>query len=80
MRTFVICTKKLRRMRWIRHVARMGGKIKTKKVWYESVKERNYSEDPGVDGRIILKCMSRKLDRRMWTGFISLRIGTNGRC
>jgi hypothetical protein len=36
------------------------------------------SEDIGVDGRIILKCMSGKLDWRVWIVFIWLRIGTGG--
>jgi hypothetical protein len=49
----------------------MGGIRNTKKnVLCESVKEINHSVDLGVDGRIILKCISRKLNRRAWTGFI----------
>ena len=31
---------------------------------------------PGVDGRIILKWMSKKWDGMVWTGLIWLRIGT----
>jgi hypothetical protein len=31
----------------------------------------------GLGGRIILKCMLRKLDSRMWTAFIWLRLETN---
>jgi hypothetical protein len=33
-------------------------------------------EDPGVDGRIILKRIFKKWDERAWAGFIWLRIGT----
>jgi hypothetical protein len=29
-------------------------------VWWEKVRERNHLEDPGVDGRIILRWICRK--------------------
>jgi hypothetical protein len=29
-----------------------------------------------MDGRITLRCIIKKQDGRMWTGFIWLRIGT----
>ena len=35
-------------------------------------------EDPGVDGRIILKCIFERLDGEARTGSIWLRIGTRG--
>ena len=35
-------------------------------------------EDPGVDGRIILKWIIRKRHGGAWTGLIWLRIGTVG--
>jgi hypothetical protein len=35
-------------------------------------------EDPGVDGRIILKLTCERLDGGAWTGSIWLRIGTSG--
>ena len=35
--------------------------------------------DPGVDGRIILRRIFRKLNVWAWTGSSWLRIGTGGR-
>jgi hypothetical protein len=34
--------------------------------------------DPGVDGRIILKCIFKKWDAETWIGLSWLRIGTDG--
>ena len=42
------------------------------------VRERVHLEDPGVDGNIILRCIFRKWDGRVWTGSIWLRTGTGG--
>jgi hypothetical protein len=33
---------------------------------------------PGVDGRIILKCILEKQYMKLWIGFVWLRIGTGG--
>jgi hypothetical protein len=43
------------RMRWARHVARMGAVINAYRIWSENLKGRDYSEELGIDGRIILK-------------------------
>jgi hypothetical protein len=41
-------------MRWAGHVAHMGEerREKCKRFWWESQKERGYSKDQGVDGRM----------------------------
>ena len=67
-----------RRMRWAVHVEYMGrGEAH---IWFRwgNLRERNHVEDPGIDGRIILKGIFRKWDRRVWIGLSSLRIGTGG--
>jgi hypothetical protein len=43
------------RMRWTGHVARMGAAKRSTKLWLESLKGSDHSEDLGVGGRIILK-------------------------
>ena len=40
--------------------------------------KRNHLEDPGVDGRIILRWTFRKWNLELWTGSSWLRIGTGG--
>jgi hypothetical protein len=47
-------------------------------LWKESQKEINQWEDLNVGESIILKCMLEKWDGVVQTGFIWLRIGTNG--
>ena len=39
---------------------------------------RDHMEDPGVNGRIILRWIFRKWDVVAWTGSIGFRIGTGG--
>jgi hypothetical protein len=48
----------------------------SKKVFVPFVAD--HLEDPGVDGRIILKWTCERLDGGAWTGSIWLRIGTHG--
>jgi len=49
-----------------------------KEVWWGNLRERDHLEDPGIDGRIILRWIFRKWDERAWTGSIWIRIGTGG--
>jgi hypothetical protein len=46
---------KWRRMRWERHVARMGERRGLYRVWCGNLLEGDHLGDPGIDGRIILR-------------------------
>jgi hypothetical protein len=46
---------------------------------WENLREIEHLENPGVDGRIILRWSFRKWDVGAWIGSVRLRIGTDGR-
>jgi len=69
---------KSRRVRWARHVARMGERRGVYRVWWGNLKERDDLGDRGIDGRIILKWIFTTWDVGAWTGLIWLRKWTGG--
>jgi len=69
----------LRRMRWAGLVARMGEGRGVHRVLVGKPEEKRPLGDPDVDGRIILRCIFRKWEGVVGTGWSWLRIGTGGR-
>jgi len=60
---------KSRRMRWAGHVARMRQRGGVYRVLVGKLRKIYHLEDPGVDGRIILRRMFRKLVHGLdWSG------------
>jgi len=60
----IIRVIKSRRMRWAVHVARMGREEVYTGFWWGNLRERDHSEDAGIDRTIILRWIFRKWDRR----------------
>ena len=46
--------------------------------WWGNLRERDGFEDPGVDGKTILRWIFRECDLGAWTGSSWLKIGTGG--
>ena len=65
-------------MRWAGHVALMGDSRYAYMVLVAQPVERDYLEDPGLDGRIILRRIFRKWDVEARTGSIWFEIWTFG--
>jgi hypothetical protein len=58
----IIRVIKSRRLRWAGHVARMGERRGAYRTLVGKLREGDHLEDPGVDGRIILKWVFERLD------------------
>jgi hypothetical protein len=56
----------------------MGREEMHTRFWWGDLREVDHLEDPGVDGRIILKWIFKKWDGGAWTGLIWLGIETGG--
>jgi hypothetical protein len=63
-------------MRWAVLVARMGRGVY--RVLVGKPEGKSHSEDPGANGRIILRWIFREWDVGAWTGSRWLRIGAGG--
>jgi hypothetical protein len=74
----IIRVIKSRRMRWAGHLARRGRGEAYTGCWWGNLRERDHLEDPGLDGRIILRRIFRKWDVGSLTGSSWLKIGTGG--
>jgi hypothetical protein len=53
---------KIEKIRLAAYVASMGREEAYIEFWWGTLTERDHFEDPGVDGRQILRCISRKWD------------------
>jgi len=54
----------------------MGRRDACTGFWWGNLREIDHLVGPGVDGRIILRWIFRKMDVGVWTGSSWLRIGT----
>jgi hypothetical protein len=64
-------------MNWAGYVAPMKQREEYGRFWLGNLKEEDHLEDPGIDGRIILKWIIKKWDGA-WAGPIWLKIRTSG--
>jgi hypothetical protein len=73
----IIRVTKPKRMRWVQHVANMGRSRDAYRVLVGRPDEKNYLEDSGLDGRIIIikrvfkKWDAETPDRLIWQAFVN---------
>jgi len=76
--TNIVWVTKSRRIRCAGHVTRKGERRGVHRVLVAKPEGKNHLEDPGVDGRIILRWIFRKWNVGVSTGWSWLRIWTGG--
>jgi hypothetical protein len=65
-------------MGWAEHVVHMGTREVYKGFWWGNLRERDHLENPGADGKIILRWIFKKWDMGARTGSIWNRTETGG--
>jgi hypothetical protein len=68
--TNIVRVNKLRRMRLVRHVARIVDIRNTYKILVGKLKGKDHSDDLDVNGKRVLKCILEKEGGNMRTGCI----------
>jgi hypothetical protein len=65
-----------RRVRWAGHLVRIAWKMPTR-FWLGNMKERDHLVNLGLHERLIIKCVSNKMDGIVWTRYFRFRIETS---
>jgi len=60
------------------HVAYMGERIHSYRIWWGKLRERDHTECPGIDGRITLQWIFKKWHGEEWIRLAWLKIWTAG--
>jgi len=58
----IIRVIKSRKIRWAGHITQWGRGETHTRFWWGDMREGDYFEDQGVDGRLILNCIFKTLD------------------
>jgi hypothetical protein len=58
---------KIRRIKWKGQIAHMGRGEMFTSFWWGNMRERHQLENPGVDGKVILRLTFRNVDVWTWT-------------
>ena len=76
--SIIVGMNKLRKIRWAGFIASMGERRDLYRFLVGKLRERDHLEDPGIDGRIILKKDIQEVGCGDMTGSSWLRMVTDG--